>query len=122
MIETPIPIAWAAKVASHDYDAALNFLSMAIGDDAARKSVKALRAAKITNRRVNDILRATGEPLLPATDPDVARDIAKATQGQPLSPILIVRHKGRAWIADGYHRVCAAMHLGHHEAVPMKMA
>ena len=74
---------------------------------------------------MKDILRAARLPLLPADDPEVAKDLKKVAKGIALSPVLLIRgdfESGRPLeIADGYHRVCASYHHGENVAVPCRL-
>lgn len=94
--EAPIPaeqpgrIKWRKDVAAHDFDAAAAYLSLKLDSDAANKAVKRLRKAPITHRRANDILRAAGLSPAPLDDPGVMKDLIKAIEGTPLSPVLVV--------------------------------
>jgi hypothetical protein len=64
-----------------------------------------------------DILRASGLPLLPADDKEVATDLGKVASGEKLSPVLLVRGSP-LWVADGYHRVCASYHIDENAEIP----
>jgi len=59
--------------------------------------------------------RASAPPLLPADNAHVEADLAKVHAGHKLSPVLLVRGSMASGvplqIADGYHRVCASIHL-----------
>lgn len=61
-------------MAEHDYDAAYNYLSLKFDEKRASEIVDRMKKAKLTSRRASDILRATGLPALPLTDPGVQRD------------------------------------------------
>jgi hypothetical protein len=117
-----VPIKWAAEVAEHDYAAAEAYLSLKLGDDAVAKAVKHLRAAALTKRRANDILRASG--LIPAQldDPGVIKDLVKVIEGEKLSPILVLQGKRGAEIADGFHRASLVYQLDPYADVPLKLA
>jgi hypothetical protein len=109
---------WQEDVAAHDYDAASTYLSIRIGKKRARKVSKKLRKRRVIKRRANDILRATGRPPLPMTDPGVLRDLQKILAGEKLSPVLIAEGD----IADGYHRISLAYALDPYAVVPLKLA
>jgi hypothetical protein len=72
------PIAWLNDVAEHDYDAAHNYLSLKFGENRAVEIVDRLKKATLTTRRANDILRASGLPALPLTDPAPSPSAAPA--------------------------------------------
>lgn len=110
-------IKWKDDVADHDYDAAACYLSLKMSMTAAKATANELRTRNITTRRANDILRATGLPPLPLTDPGVLRDLKKVLVGDKLSPILVAYDD----IADGYHRACLAYALDPYSDVPLKI-
>ena len=115
------PIAWLADVAEHDYEAAYNYLSLKFDNERADEVVANLKKAKLTSRRANDILRATGLPALPLTDPGVQRDLLKLLNGEKLSPVLVCDQKPGADIADGYHRVSLAYNIDPFMSVPLRL-
>jgi hypothetical protein len=115
------PIAWLKDVADHDYEAAHNYLSLKLDDKRAAEAVDRLKKSKITWRRANDILRATGLTPLPLTDPGVQRDLLKLLNGEKLSPVLVCDLTGGADIADGYHRVSLAYNINPFMTVPLRL-
>ena len=115
------PIAWLDDVAKHDYDAAYNYLSLKFDDKRAGEIVDRLKKAKVTPRRANDILRATGLPALPLTDPGVRKDLLKLLSGEKLSPVLVWAQQPGADIADGYHRVSLAYNIDPFISVPLRL-
>ncbi len=108
---------WRKTVARHDYAAAATYLSIRIGDERAHEVSERLTNLPVIIRRANDILRATGRPPLPLTDPGVLRDLQKVLAGEKLSPVLIAERD----IADGYHRVSLAYALDPYALVPLKL-
>lgn len=108
---------WKKDVASHDYAAAANYLSVRCGEKRAREVAEGLRKLPLTTRRANDILRAIGRDPLPLSDPGVLKDLKKVLAGQKLSPVLVAEGD----IADGYHRVSLAYALDPYTAVPLKL-
>jgi hypothetical protein len=121
--ESTTSIRWEKDVAPHDYDAALAYLSLRYDEDRAEKLVKGLRAAEITQRRANDVLRACGREPLELNDPGVRRDLMNMAQGKKLSPVLVVYAKdGGPDIADGYHRVSLAYRLNPFAMIPLRIA
>jgi hypothetical protein len=115
------PITWLDDVADHDYDAAYNYLTLKFDDARASEMVERLKKAKLTARRANDILRASGLPALPLTDPGVQRDLLKLLGGDKLSPVLVCDQKPGAEIADGYHRVSLAYNIDPFMSVPLRL-
>ncbi len=115
------PITWLHDVAEHDYDAAYNYLSLKFDEERAGDIVGRMKKAKLTSRRANDILRATGLAALPLTDPGVKRDLLKLLGGEKLSPVLVCDQKAGADIADGYHRVSLAYNIDPFMSVPLRL-
>jgi hypothetical protein len=113
-------IKWLKDVEAHDFEAAYNYLSIRLGDD-AKKLVHKLEGTKITTRRANDILRASNREPLPLSDPGVLRDLKKAVAGKKLSPVLVVEIDGVGEIADGYHRVSLAYQLDPFADIPLRL-
>ncbi len=121
-MSTPqVPIKWAAEVAAHDYAAAEAYLSLTLDDEAVAKAVKRLRKTKLTTRRANDILRASGLTPAELTDPGVIKDLIKVIEGTELSPVLVLSDKKGAEIADGFHRVSLVYRLDPFADVPLKL-
>lgn len=114
-------IKWLDDVAGHDYAAAEAYLSLKLDVESAGKAVKRLRDARLTSRRANDILRAAGLTAAPLDDPGVMKDLVKVIEGKELSPVLVVRGKRGADIADGYHRVSLVYRLDPYGEIPLKL-
>lgn len=108
---------WKDDVAEHDYDAAVNYLSLKLPAAEAEARAGELRRASPSTRRANDILRAAGLHPLPLTDPGVLKDLKKVLAGERLSPILV----SGGDIVDGYHRVSLAYALDPFADVPLKI-
>ncbi len=120
---TTTSIRWAKDVAPHDFEAAEAYLSLRFDEKRAEKLVKRLRAAEITHRRANDVLRACGREPLALDDPGVRRDLVTIARGKKLSPVLFVYDEhGGPDIADGYHRVSLAYRLDPFATVPLRIA
>lgn len=115
-------IRWLADVADHDYAAAESYLSLKLEQAAAAEVVARLRAAAITTRRANDILRAARLDPAPLEDPGVIKDLTKVIEGKHLSPVLLVTGAAGADIADGYHRVSLVYRIDPFGEVPLKLA
>ena len=73
--------------------------------------------------KAKDIFRASGLPLLGPNNFHVRADRKKMATGQELSPVLLVRQSklGRVFIADGYHRICAAYSVDEDASIPCKI-
>lgn len=117
-----VPIKWEEDVADHDYAAAGAYLSLKLTAVATDEAVARLRKAKLTTRRANDILRASGLEPAPLDDPGVVKDLIKVIQRKPLSPVLVLGGGDRSDIADGYHRVSLVYRLDPYGTVPLKLA
>lgn len=104
-----MPVKWKKDVEAHDFPAAYNYLSLCFTAKAAEQLVEALKGAPVIEHRANDILRASGLPLLPATDASVQGDLEKIHKGEKLSPVLLVVSEAyeKLIIGDGYHRINA---------------
>jgi hypothetical protein len=113
------PIAWLPDVVDHDYEAAYNYLSIKLDHKRATEAVDRMKKAKVTSRRANDILRATGLPPLPLTDPGIKRDLLTLLKGGKLSPVLVADEERD--IADGYHRVSLAYNIDPFMMVPLRL-
>ncbi len=122
MTDSAPVISWKKDVVAHDFDAAEAFLSIRLNPEKAKSLVKRLKGASVTERRANDILRASRLDPLPLNDPGVLRDLAKLAGGEKLSPVLVVSLDDGAEIADGYHRVSLAYALDPFGAVPVRIA
>jgi hypothetical protein len=117
-----VPIRWRKDVAEHDYAAAHSYLSLKLDEASAAEAVGRLRDAKLTTRRVNDILRAAGLTPAALDDPGVVKDLIKVIEGKELSPILAVIGPQWADIADGFHRVSLVYRIYPYGQVPLKLA
>lgn len=112
---------WLQDVASHDFDAAMAYLSLKFDEKQAGHALARLRKAELTHRRANDILRACNLVALPLDDAGVRRDLLSAVSGKRLSPVLVVSTGDGGDIADGYHRVSLAYHLDPFGDVPLRI-
>ncbi len=116
---------WKQEPDGHDFPAASDYLTLLLGEPAARAVVERLRAASVTHRKAKDLLRASGLELLPADNVHVAKDLAKVKSREKLSPVLVVRGdlvSGRPLtVADGYHRICASHHLDEDADIPCRL-
>jgi hypothetical protein len=114
-------VLWADEVAPGDLDAAERFLSLLYPESRARTLREALARAPVVHYAAKDIMRASGMPLR-QKDPDVIKHQRRIRKGKPLSPVLLVRQElGRMVIADGYHRLCAALLTSEQGEVPCRI-
>ncbi|WP_297325068.1 hypothetical protein [Nitrosomonas sp.] len=94
---------------SHNYPAALSYLSLIYDEQAASRYVNGLKQAVISEFKAKDIFRASNLSLLGISNTHVRRNQQKIQSGDQLSPLLLVRDSvnGKVIVADGYHRLCA---------------
>lgn len=118
----PLSVTWKDDVDDHDFDAALAYLSLRLDGQRAAAAVALLRAAELTTRRANDILRATGYRPLPWSDPGMGKIRGRIAAGHRLSPVLVVSYTLGGDVADGYHRCSAAYNLDPFGVVPLRLA
>jgi disulfide oxidoreductase YuzD len=123
--EGPV-IKWLPEPKPHNYPAAESYLNL-IFDPLNRSSgniVYNLKQHPITKFKAKDIIRASGLPVLSKDNLHVMKNIKKISEGEELSPVLLVRdtvaHK--VIIADGYHRVCTVYLLNEDADIPAKIA
>ena len=115
---------WKVNPVEADYDAACRYLSLRIPLDRARALADGFQDAPFVSHRANDLLRASGLPLLPEDDPEVANDLKKVRNGTKLAPVLLVRRnllETPLTVADGYHRICASYHLDEDAEIPCRI-
>ena len=107
------------------FTGAFNYLSLFCGDKDAARYVRALKKAKTIQRAAKDILRASGLPLLPRDNDQVAEDLVKIHTGKALQGVLLVRgdfERGvPLLVADGYHRSCALYYHNPDTMVPCRL-
>jgi hypothetical protein len=116
-------IRWLREPEAHDYPAARSYLSLIFQDAEAKRLVRKLKRAPMTEFKVRDIFRASGLPLLGISNRRVERDRGKIREGTKLSPLLLVRDtkNGKVIIADGYHRMCAVYGFAEDALIPCKI-
>jgi len=115
---------WSQPKAS-DYAAAGTYLRLLLVPGQANQVTNALKTAPTVTHRANDLLRASGLPLLPVDDPEVAKDLKKVSKGKQLAPVFLLRGslgQRPLTIADGYHRICASYHLEEDADIPCRLA
>ena len=116
---------WLELPEAHDYLAASSYLQLVLTATRSHALVAALEQEPISHFKAKDILRASGLLHLTADNPHVAKDLKKVANKEALVPILLVRGdatKGHPLIiADGYHRLCAVLHLDENIEVPCKI-
>lgn len=114
---------WLKEPEDHDYPAAESYLTLFYDEQTAARLVKKLKSAKIQEFKAKDIFRASGLPLLAATNTHVKADQEKILNGKKISPLLLVRRPetGRVIVADGYHRICAVYSVDEDAMIPCKI-
>jgi len=115
---------WLREPEEQDYPAALSYLSLLYDERTANTCVKKLRRAAIAEFKAKDIFRASGLPLLDASNTHVQKDRKKIQSGCALSPLLLIRDpaNGKVIIADGYHRLCAVYAYNEDAVIPCRIA
>ena len=116
-------IQWLSEPEAHDYPAAASYLTLLLDVATVATTVKKLEAAPVVQFKAKDIFRASTLPLLGASNSHVEKDRQKISDGEKISPILLVRDSalGRLVIADGYHRLCATYLLDEDAVIPCKI-
>jgi hypothetical protein len=116
-------VQWKQSPDDQDYPAAASYLALLCDQKTVTATVAAFRQGTADHFKAKDILRASGLPALPLTNPHVASDLDKVRRGVPLSPVLLVRGQATqrrpALIADGYHRICASYETDEDTDVPV---
>lgn len=118
------PVKWLKEVDKHDFAAGESYLRLVYPAKRAQSLVSALRRVELTTFAARDILRASELTVLPPKDAEVAKQLKKLAKGEKLSPLPLVREAGHARlvVADGFHRLCAVMHVNADERIPCKIA
>jgi hypothetical protein len=116
-------IDWLQKPDLQDYPAARAYLTLLFEEDAARRYVRRLKRAPLSEFKAKDIFRASGLSLLGVSNSHVERDRRKILAGQKLSPLLLVRSSktSKVIVADGYHRLCAVYGFDEDALVPCRI-
>ena len=112
---------WLANPEEHDFPAAVDYLELLMPTKEATTLVAQLKKAKTISKKAKDILRASELPLLAKENKHVLENLKKFRKGKKLSPLLLVRGKGKLIIADGYHRICASYYLSEDLEVPCRL-
>lgn len=110
-------ITWKDEPDDHNYKDAQDYMSLVCSDKDAARIVAELRDASMQKYRARDILRAARLSRLEGDQSRVEHDLEKVA----LEPVLLVRSKDRLHIADGYHRVNAALVLDQDAVIPCKI-
>jgi hypothetical protein len=116
-------IKWRSEPEKHDYPAAESYLSLTLGQQAAKNAAEKLKRTKISKFPAKDIFRASKLSLLGVSNSHVEKDRVKISRHEKLSPLLLFRNKGNGTlvIADGYHRLCAVYSFDEDAMIPCKI-
>ena len=105
---------WSNRGEGEDFEAAQKYLSLVASDAVAKRLVQDLRGSHVVEYAAKDLLRAAQLPLLARDDPHVDQDLKRIGKGKSLPPVLLVRGNIAEGlplvVADGYHRICAAIY------------
>ncbi len=116
---------WKDIPDEHDFLAAFNYLSLICSEAVAQSLVGSLREAPTSTRKAEELLRASGLPLVGKADFHVWSEMEKISKGILLSPVLVVRGSMKEnmslVIADGYHRICASCQVDGNEDIPLRI-
>jgi hypothetical protein len=106
-------IKWKPAATEKDIAAAKEYLTLVFKPQDVDAAIGKLskRRKIIEQFKAKDILRAAEMQLLPETNEDVRDEFRKIVKRTPFVPIILVRKGHRLFIADGYHRTCAAYYL-----------
>ena len=114
-------IKWLAQPESHDYPAALSYLSLIYDEKKAAEIVSRLKKAKVVFFKAKDIFRASELSLLGVSNSHVKKNIKKIRKGKSMSPLLLYRDFQKVIIPDGYHRMCGVYHFDEDALIPCKI-
>jgi hypothetical protein len=82
-------VKWRSEPEKHDYPAAEKYLSLTLGQRAAKDAAAKLKRAKMSEFAAKDIFRASKLSLLGVSNSHVEKDRAKIIQHEKLSPLLL---------------------------------
>ncbi len=116
-------IKWLDAPEDKDFPAAQSYLTLLHSETEVIGLVRKLKDAKMSQFKAKDIFRASGLSLLGISNTHVEKDQKKIKEGNPLSPLLLVRdiENGKLIIADGYHRLCAVYSINEDATIPCKI-
>jgi hypothetical protein len=73
---------WKEEPEEHDFPAAADYLSLLLAETSSAPIIEALRVAGTMKRKAKDLMRASGLPLLPIDDPEVAKNLKRVEKGE----------------------------------------
>ena len=100
-MDKPTNIKWRSKPQKHDYPAAKSFLSLTLGQQAAKNAADELERAEMSEFAAKDIFRTSKLSLLGVSNNHVEKDRAKIIRHEKLPPLAVQGQK--QWNA-GYRR------------------
>ena len=119
-----VEVTWRRAPAVREFDAAEQYLSLVLSEPQVRAAMRQLRHARGTSSwTAREILHQAGLQPLGAGNIGVAKKLARALKGKPLSPVMLVlRDDGPAIVADGYHRTSTVFLVDERTTVPVLQA
>lgn len=116
-------IKWQSEPQKHDYPAAISYLSLTMGLQAAKNVVRKLERAGMTEFAAKDLFRASMLTLLGVSNSHVEKERARVIRNEKLTPLLLFRDQPnrKLVIADGYHRLCAVYTFDEDAIIPCKI-
>ena len=103
-------INWSSEVKESNYIGATNYLNLIYPFDIVPTLILKLNVQLLREFEAKDIFRASGFNLLPNDNFHVKVTTSHIINEVEISPILLIKDKGKLIIADGYHRLCAIYH------------
>jgi hypothetical protein len=83
---------WKDEPEEQDFPSAQRYLSLLVEPQRAKRLTRGLKqSSKLEHFMAKDILRASGLPLLPADDHEVAKDLHKVKSGEKLARTVSTR-------------------------------
>ena len=123
MMKKADDIHWLSDPKEHDCPAAESYLRLLCDEASAGAHVEKLKRAPIVEFKAKDLFRVSGLSLLGVSNSHVEKDRRKIEKGEGLSPLLLVREsaRGRAVVADSYHRLRAVYSIDEDALIPCKI-
>jgi len=115
---------WSSLPSDENYARARVYLSLLLSSARVEEALELLYIAPEGIWPAEAILRAARLPLVrPKRSAGVAAALRLIQAGTPLAPLLLVHDgRGRLEVADGYHRLCAAVIARDRAEVPGRLA
>lgn len=110
-------INWSPEVKESNYSGATNFLNLVYPFDIVPTLILKLNVQSLREFEAKDIFRASKLNLLPKDNFHVKVTTSFIDNEIQISPILLIKDKGKLVIADGYHRLCAIYHYNENSLI-----